>query len=131
MPPPKEKVKQISCGYDFTLTVTHDGNLYACGQNFLQKLNITNTTKLTQIDLGSTKVEKVKAGYTVMALILVNHEGNKELWSAGNNGKGALGSGEGVILKSAFGRMSYDSGNIQFVDMDIYTDHACALTEDG
>ena len=131
MPPPKEKVKSISCGYDFTLTISHSGNLYACGQNFLQKLNINNTNKFTKIDLGTTKVEKVKAGYTVMALILVDHDGNKEIWSAGNNTKGALGSGEGVNLKSAFGRMSYDSSAIKFVDMDIYLDHAAAVTESG
>jgi len=132
MPPPKEKVRQLSCGYDFSLAVSEAGNLYASGQNFLQKLNLQSTGKFQKLDLGfSIKVDKAKAGYTVMALLLIDNEGQKELWSAGNNTKGALGTGENVTMKSAFGRLSYDSSAIKFVDMDIYLDHAAALTEDG
>lgn len=54
-----------------------------------------------------------------------------ELWSAGYNIKGALGSGENVVNKSSFGRVAYDSSLIEFVDIDIYSEHASAITKDG
>lgn len=59
-------------------------------------------------------------GYSVMALILVKNSGIDELWSAGYNGKGALGSGENVQTKSVFSRVAYDANAIKFVDIDIY-----------
>jgi hypothetical protein len=55
-----------------------------------------------------------------MALILVKNSGIDELWSAGYNGKGALGSGENVQTKSVFSRVAYDANAIKFVDIDIY-----------
>ena len=66
-----------------------------------------------------------------MALLLVKNGGINELWSAGYNSKGALGSGENVTNKSVFGRVAYDATSIQFVTMDIYLDHAAAITDDG
>ena len=66
-----------------------------------------------------------------MALLLVKNNGVNELWSGGFNSKGALGSGENVTNKSVFGRIAYDATSIKFVDMDVYQDHAAAITEDG
>jgi alpha-tubulin suppressor-like RCC1 family protein len=66
-----------------------------------------------------------------MALILVKNSGIDELWSAGYNGKGALGSGENVQTKSVFSRVAYDANAIKFVEIDIYQDHAAAITDDG
>ena len=87
----------------------------------LSKFNIPNLNKFEKIDLGqSVKVEKVVTGYSIMALILVKNNSVNELWSAGYNGKGALGSGENVTTKSTFGRMAYDATTIKFVDMDLY-----------
>mmetsp|Transcript_9498 Transcript_9498/g.9062 ORF Transcript_9498/g.9062 Transcript_9498/m.9062 type:complete len:90 (-) Transcript_9498:1014-1283(-) len=66
-----------------------------------------------------------------MGLILVKNNGLEELWSAGYNSRGALGSGENIQTKSVFGRLAYDSTTIKFVGMDVYQDHCAAITEDG
>ena len=130
--PAKEKVKEISCGYDFSMIVAESGQLYATGNNILTKLNIINQSKFERIDLGqAVKATKIKVGYSVMALLLVEINGVVELWSAGYNGKGSLGSGENITSKSIFARIAYDSATITFVDMDIYTDHAAAITSNG
>ena len=98
----------------------------------LQKFTITNMNKFEKIDLGQTvRAEKVVSGYSVMALLLVKNNGQPELWSAGYNSKGALGSGENVTNKSVFSRLAYDATQIKFVDMDVYQDHAAGLTDTG
>jgi len=95
--PTKDKVTQISCAYDFSFVITDKGQLFCAGSNMLQKFNIANMNKFEKIDLGQTvKAEKVVSGYSVMALVLVKNNGHPELWSAGYNSKGALGSGENV-----------------------------------
>jgi alpha-tubulin suppressor-like RCC1 family protein len=66
-----------------------------------------------------------------MALLLVKNSGIDELWSAGYNSKGALGSGENVQTKSVFSRVAYDANSIKFVDIEVYQDHAAAITDDG
>ena len=130
--PPKEKILSLSCGYDFSFAVSQSGQLYCAGNNMLSKLNITNLNKFEKIDLGqAVKVEKVVCGYSILGLLLVKNNGVNELWSAGYNSKGGLGSGENVTTKSIFGRCAYDATAIKFVDMDIYQDHAAAITEEG
>jgi hypothetical protein len=74
---------------------------------------------------------KAASGNSVMALVLVKNSGVDEVWSAGFNGKGALGSGENVQTKSVFSRIAYDANALKFIDIDVYQDHACAVTDDG
>jgi len=64
----------------------------------LSKLNITNLNKFEKIDIGQGVVAlKIASGNSVMGLLLVRNVGGvDELWSAGFNSKGALGSGENV-----------------------------------
>ena len=122
----------MSCSYDFSFAITDKGQVYCAGSNMLGKLNIANMNKFEKIDLGQTiKAEKVVCGYSVMALLLVKNNGVNELWSAGYNSKGALGSGENVQTKSVFSRLAYDANSIKFVDMDVYQDHAAGLTDTG
>ena len=98
----------------------------------LSKLNITNLNKFEKVDLGQTvKALKVVCGYSVMGLLLVINSSVKELWSAGYNSKGALGSGENIQNKSVFSRVAYDANSIKFIDMDIYMDHTAAITDNG
>lgn len=119
--PVKDKITQLSCSYDFSFAITDKGQLFCAGSNMLSKVNIVNMNKFEKIDLGQTvKAEKVCCGYSVMALLLVKNNGSSELWSAGYNSKGALGSGENVQTKSVFSRLAYDATQIKFVDMDVY-----------
>ena len=130
--PTKDKITQLSCNYDYSFAITDKGHLYCAGTNMLTKLNITNMNKFEKIDLGQTvRAEKVATGCSVIALLLVKNNEQNELWSAGYNSKGALGSGENVQTKSVFSRLAYDATTVKFVDMDIYQDHAAAVTEDG
>lgn len=93
----KEKVSQLSCGYDFSFAVTDKGSLFCAGNNMLTKLNIPNMNKFEKVDLGlGVHANKVVSGNSVMALLLVKNGQVDELWSAGFNSKGALGSGENV-----------------------------------
>lgn len=80
----------------------------------LMKLNITNLNKFEKIDLGQGVVAlKIASGNSVMGLLLVRNVGGvDELWSAGFNSKGALGSGENVQNKSVFSRVAYDANAI-------------------
>mmetsp|Transcript_9498 Transcript_9498/g.9061 ORF Transcript_9498/g.9061 Transcript_9498/m.9061 type:complete len:104 (-) Transcript_9498:1323-1634(-) len=50
--PHKEKIVQMSCGYDYSMLVTNKGSLFISGGNFLTKLNIINMNKFERIDLG-------------------------------------------------------------------------------
>lgn len=128
----KEKITQLSCSYDFSFAITDKGSLFCAGNSMLSKLNITNFNKFEKIDLGQgVHAVKVATGYSVMALVIVKNFGVNELWSGGFNSKGALGSGENIQTKSVFGRMAYDANAIKFIDVDIYQDHAAAVTEDG
>ena len=87
----------------------------------LAKLSITNLNKFEKIDLGQGVIAlKVATGYSVMALVIVKNSGVDELWSAGFNSKGALGSGENVQNKSVFSRIAYDANAIKFIDVDMY-----------
>jgi len=98
----------------------------------LSKLNITNLNKFEKIDLGQGVFAlKVASGYSVMGLVLVKNSGVDELWSGGYNSKGALGSGDNVQTKSVFSRVAYDANAIRFIDVDVYQDHAAAITDDG
>ena len=93
----KEKVTQVSCSYDFSFAITDKGSLFCTGNNMLAKLNITNLNKFERVDLGQGIIAlKIASGYSVMALLLVRNGTVDELWSAGYNSKGALGSGENV-----------------------------------
>ena len=98
----------------------------------LAKLSVTNLNKFEKIDLGQGVIAlKVATGYSVMALVIVKNSGVDELWSAGFNSKGALGSGENVQNKSVFSRIAYDANAIKFIDVDMYQDHVAAITDDG
>jgi alpha-tubulin suppressor-like RCC1 family protein len=93
----KEKITQLSCGYDFSFAISDKGSLFCAGNNMLTKLNITNLNKFEKIDLGQGIIAlKIASGNSVMGLLLVRNGGVDELWSAGYNSKGALGSGENV-----------------------------------
>lgn len=128
----KEKITQLSCGYDFSFAITEQGQLFCAGNNMLSKLNITNLNKFEKIDLGQGVFAlKVASGYSVMGLVLVKNSGVDELWSGGYNSKGALGSGDNVQTKSVFSRVAYDANAIRFIDVDVYQDHAAAITDDG
>ena len=128
----KEKVTSLSCGYDFSFAITEKGQLFCAGNNMLSKLNITNLNKFEKIDLGQGVIAmKIASGYSVMGLLLVKNSGVDELWSAGYNSKGALGSGDNVQTKSVFSRVAYDANAIKFIDVDVYQDHAAAITDDG
>lgn len=117
----KEKITQLSCGYDFSFAITDKGSLFCAGNNMLSKMNITNLNKFEKIDLGQGVLAlKVASGNSVMGLLLVRNGGVDELWSAGYNSKGALGSGENVQTKSVFSRVAYDANAIKFIDMDVY-----------
>mmetsp|Transcript_22210 Transcript_22210/g.16619 ORF Transcript_22210/g.16619 Transcript_22210/m.16619 type:complete len:127 (+) Transcript_22210:2506-2886(+) len=73
-PAPKEKIVNMSCGYDYSMVVTNRGSLFIAGNNFLTKLNMANMNKFERIDLGqSTQVISCAAGYSVMGLILVKN----------------------------------------------------------
>lgn len=127
----KEKVTQLSCSYDFSFAITEKGSMYCAGNNILSKLNIANLNKFEKIDLGQgVLAQKVVCGNSVMALVLVKNGQVDELWSGGFNSKGALGSGE-ITTKSVFSRVAYDANTIKFIDMDVYQDHAAAITDDG
>jgi alpha-tubulin suppressor-like RCC1 family protein len=93
----KEKISQLSCAYDYSFAITESGQLFCAGNNMLSKFNITNLNKFEKIDLGQGVIaKKIATGYSVMALLIVKNNGLDELWSAGFNSKGALGSGENV-----------------------------------
>ena len=130
---PKEKITQVSSGYDFSFAISDKGTLFCAGNNMLQKLNITNLNKFEKIDLGQGVIAlKIASGNSVMGLLLIRNVGGvDELWSAGYNSKGALGSGENVQNKSVFSRLAYDANVLKFIDIDVYQDHAAAVTDDG
>ncbi|KAL9651036.1 hypothetical protein ABK040_012780 [Willaertia magna] len=78
--PFKEKIIQLSCGYNFTVLLTETGEIYSCGQNSSGQLGIgigTDILQFTKIDAPLCK-ELFVGGFFVFLLTF-----NKNLYFTG------------------------------------------------
>ncbi|EGR29996.1 regulator of chromosome condensation, putative [Ichthyophthirius multifiliis] len=85
------KIKKVSCGHSFTLSLTANGQLYGFGNNQLGQLgtgDFENKNKQTKVKLEK-KIRKIKCGY-YHTLIL---DENNLLYTCGQNDEGQLGLG--------------------------------------
>ena len=67
------------------------------------------------------------------AFLLVDNNGNKEIWSAGKDDSGLLGLGKDVTVNKdgKFNCLHYSKELVKFEDIDSYGISAYALTTDG
>ena len=86
--PTLSKIKQISCGYYFTVCVDHEGFMWSFGENNTGQLGTGNKTNLfvPQKIQEIPPVLSVSCGYAY-TLIITN---DSDLWSCGNNNFGQL-----------------------------------------
>jgi len=67
-----KKVKDIAAGFEHTLIVTDEGDLYACGNNSYGQLGLSDTAYRTSFELVSTGFVAVAAGFA-FSLALKNN----------------------------------------------------------
>lgn len=136
MPDENDKPVSIGVGRHYHFVITESGKLYGAGNYFLKDIKLECGVKYERIELPEgAKCIKAVGNCTkkpCAAFILLEFEDRNEIWSAsGANSKGILGQGDNVKKSEQFQKMSYDSKNIKFVDIDVKTDHALAITDKG
>ena len=86
-------VKQVACGYSFTVILKNDGTVWACGLNSMGQLGLNDTTDRTTFTQVTTNinndVKQIACGYD-FTFILKN---DGSLWVCGDNDYGQLGLG--------------------------------------
>ena len=83
-------VLSVSCGYEFTLIVTTDSNLWACGNNKFGQLCLGNKKNKSKPQKTSfSNISKISAGYSHS--LFQNNKG--EIFACGNNQDGQCGLG--------------------------------------
>ena len=86
------KINMISCGYNSTVCVDHEGFIWSFGENNLCQLGTGNTTKfkVPQKILGIPPVLSVSCG--AYHTLMITNDSN--LWSCGGNNFGQLCHGD-------------------------------------
>ncbi|KAL9657247.1 hypothetical protein ABK040_011469 [Willaertia magna] len=87
-----KNIKQLSCGYDFFILLTSDGEIYSWGKNSFSQLgyvtlneNIVKTP--FKISLDDKIIEKISCGSIHTIILTTEHE----LYGFGDNEEGQLG----------------------------------------
>ena len=86
-------VKQIACGYYYTVIIKNDGSLWTCGFNDYGQLGLgdsTSRTTFTQVTTNISNIKQIDCGYG-HTFILKN---DKSVCASGYNNKGQLGLGD-------------------------------------
>jgi len=132
-----ESVIDFDAGNYYHLYITDNGKLYGAGNTFLSGLNLNNDSKdYKQIplpeDVTPKRVRCSESGDTPKsALVFVEVGGKSQLWSGGSSVTGMLGQGNEVTASTSFKVMSYDTDTIEFIEAELGTNHAMAITSNG
>ena len=135
---PQNKVTAVSSGAVFSMVITCDGNLYACGINELDigQLGFNTFSEqffstFTKVPLDSKlKVLSVSCGFDSTAIICTDGKKNS-LWVCGNNVDGHLGLGD-FDPRSVFTQVTQGfPQNIDPIAVSIGIDHTGLILKDG
>ena len=88
-----DDIKQIYCGWYYTIILKNDGTLWSCGDNAYGQLGLGDTTNrntFTQITTNTNNIKSVYCGGR-QTFILKN---DGTLWGTGYNADGRLGLGD-------------------------------------
>ena len=86
-------IKEIYCGWKYTLMLKNDGTLWGCGANDYGQLGLgdgTNRKTFTQITTNTNDIKSVYCGW--YHTIILKNDGT--LWGCGYNINGELGLGD-------------------------------------
>ena len=122
------KYKAISAGYNFSLAIAENGDLYAWGLGYEGQLGNDDTFSTystpQQVSLGSLKYKAISAGY--QHVLAISEAGDVYSWGA--NGNGQLGI-NGFLDKSAPTQVYINSEKYKAVSAG--TSFSLALAENG
>ncbi|XP_076636822.1 HECT and RLD domain containing E3 ubiquitin ligase 4 isoform X2 [Colletes latitarsis] len=122
------EIEQIACGENYTIIITHDGQIYSCGNNDYGQLGHEKGRKRFQLvpDLDAFVFKKVACG--AHHTVVVNEWG--QLFSWGSNGEGQLGLNSKNIIECT-PRMVKTLGTSVIVQIACGAKHTLALTNNG
>ena len=106
-------IKEIYCGYDYTLILKNDGTLWSCGRNTDGQLGLGDTnsrTIFTQITTNADDVKEIYCGGD--HTFILKNDGT--LWSCGNNQFGQLGLGD-TTNRTIFTQVTTNADDIKQV----------------
>ncbi|XP_068967213.1 probable E3 ubiquitin-protein ligase HERC4 [Bombus flavifrons] len=122
------EIQQIACGENYTVVITHDGEIYSCGNNDYGQLGHEQGRKRLQLILGLDAFVFKKAACGAYHTIAVNEWG--QLFSWGCNSEGQLGLNSKNFMECS-PRMVKTLGTSIIVQVACGMKHALALTNNG
>ena len=122
-----DDIKEIYCGWEYTLILKNDGTLWGCGRNDYGQLGLGDTAHryiFTQVTTNTDNIKKIYCG-AGHSFILKN---DGTLWGCGYNPYGELGLGD-TKSRTTFTQTITNVNNIK----KIYCggDHTFILKNDG
>eukprot|EP00058_Branchiostoma_floridae_P022901 XP_002608391.1 hypothetical protein BRAFLDRAFT_95399 [Branchiostoma floridae] len=128
-----EPVDTVACGWDFTLAVTEDGQLFSWGSNAFGQLGVPEVKGHTSVPtpvqtLQGVRIVGVAAG--LRHAVALDDTGSVWTWGAGKRGQlGRLEEGRCPTVSKQTGKVQLDvESSIVAVKAGSY--HSLALTED-
>lgn len=125
-------VKMFGAGSDHLIILKEDGNLYGIGRNSYGQLGLGNTTNQTtfkKISFDTSDLKSIVCG-SCNTFLLKN---NGDLYAAGGNSTGQLGTGD-LTNKTTFIKVASEVSEVSatgFIENDILYGHTVILKNDG
>lgn len=111
----------MSCGSFYNTFLTNEGDIWAIGEKFLDRINNSNRETPQKVPLPNDYcAQRIWAGYEKRNPLIIADLKNKTtgetgLWSIGYSDKGLLGQGDGRDTSTSFVKLDYDNTATQFV----------------
>ena len=104
-------IKEIYCGWSYTIILKNDGTLWSTGQNNCGQLGLGDTTNRSTFTQITTNVDDIKEIYCgVNHTLILKNDGT--LWGCGQNDYGQLGLGD-TTNRSTFTQITINTDDIK------------------
>lgn len=132
----EEKIVDMASGTGFTIFVTENGKVRACGQRFLTAIG-QSSQEVAEVKLpkgySCRKVWASRGAEEICAFLELEDTETKvrAIFSAGKSTKGLLGQGQGITESKKFKKLAYESSDLVFESLSVGHESAIAIDTKG